>query len=327
LAIPLWKASPALAAGNAVILKVAPAAAGCGEALAQLAADALPAGTMQVVHGGSEAGEALVDHPGVRCVSFTGSRAVGRCVVARTAMRCVPAQVEMGGQNPSIVLADADVRHAAATIAGAAMGYAGQKCTATSRVIVETPLVDAILDELGRAVDALVVGDPHNDDTDVGPVISSDARDRALAAVRQSVELGGEVVLGGHARGPGWTVAPTLVRVRAPEDPLAVDEVFAPVAAVVEARSAEQAAEIANGVRYGLSAAVSTGSLSKAARMIDRLEAGMVRVNQSTAGVDLHAPFGGIKDSSFGPREQGRGAREFYTEMRTITVALPPTNG
>lgn len=218
LAIPLWKASPALAAGNAVILKVAPAAAGCGEALAQLAADALPPGVMQVLQGGSEAGEALVDHPGVGCVSFTGSSAVGRRVVERTAMRCVPAQVEMGGQNPSIVLADADLRHAAATIAGAAMVYAGQKCTATSRVIVETPVLDAFVDELGRAVDALVVGDPRNDDTSVGPVISSDARDRALAAVRRSVELGGEVVMGGHAGEPGWTFAPTLVRVRAPED-------------------------------------------------------------------------------------------------------------
>jgi aldehyde dehydrogenase (NAD+) len=324
LAIPFWKAAPALAAGNAAVLKAAPPAAACAAAIAELAADALPAGVFQVLQGDAEAGEALVSHPGVDCVSFTGSTAVGRKIIAATAARGVPAQVETGGQNPSIVLADADLAHAAATIANAAMGYAGQKCTATSRIIVEAPVMDAFLAELDRAIAAMAVGDPLDDATAVGPVISEVSLRRASGAVQDAVNRGGSLLRGGDRPGPGWTIAPTLVRVASPDDELAQDEVFAPVAAVVEAASASEATEIANGVRYGLAAAVFTRSLGAAARAIDQLEAGLVRVNQSTAGVDLHAPFGGMKDSSFGPREQGATAREFYTETQTVTVGLAP---
>jgi len=324
LAIPLWKAAPALAVGNAVILKPATAALGCARALEELFAEHLPADVALLAPGEAETAITLIDHPGVGCISFTGSTRVGRSIIARAAARGVAVQAEMGGQNPSIVLADADVDHAAATIADAAMGYAGQKCTATSRIIVEARIADTFIERLRTAVERLPVGDPLDPQVRVGPVISDQARDRALQVVERSKQQhGGEVLIGGCATDPGYAMAPTLVALASPEDELARDEVFAPVAAVVRAESVDEAIEIANSVHYGLSAAVFTDSLATAARVADRLQAGMVRVNTSTAGVDLHAPFGGVKDSSYGPREQGKVAREFFTVGQTVTIALP----
>lgn len=321
LAIPLWKAAPALAWGNAILLKCASPALGVGQAIAELCEEALPSGLVQLVPGGRTSAQALIDHPGVACISFTGSEAVGRDVIARGAARAVPVQAEMGGQNPSIVLADADLDLAARTIAAASMGFAGQKCTATSRVIVEQGAVEDFRERLRAAIDALPVGDPLQEGTVVGPVISEEARDEALAAVNEACGRGGELVTGGVAAAPGHALAPTLVAVGAPDDPFAQEEVFAPVAALVEARDLDDALAIANGVRYGLAAAVFTRSLAAAARASSALQAGLVRVNQSTAGVDLHAPFGGVKDSSYGPREQGPAAHEFFTTVHTLSIA------
>lgn len=322
LAIPLWKAAPALAAGNAVVLKVAEQASACGSALQALFARTLPADVATVLHGGAETGRALLAHPRTACLSFTGSSAVGHELIATAGARALPVQAEMGGQNPSIVLADADLDAAAATIAHAAMGFAGQKCTATSRVIVVESVIEPFTERLLAAVARLPVGDPTDPQTVVGPLIDEAARDRALAAVEGAVARGGTLLCGGRAVGPGHAIEPTLVRIASNADPLGQDEVFAPVAALLTATDADDAVRHANDVRYGLAAAVFTTSLSTAADAVDRLEAGLVRVNQSTAGVDLHAPFGGTKASSFGGREQGRAAREFFTETRTISIAL-----
>lgn len=321
LAIPLWKAAPALAWGNAVLLKCASPALACGQAIAELCDEALPAGLVQLVPGGRASAQALIDHPGVACISFTGSEAVGRDVIARGAQRAVPVQAEMGGQNPSVVLADADLGLAARTIAAASMGFAGQKCTATSRIVVEERALEPFRAALREAVGALPVGDPFDEATAVGPLISEEARAEALAAVAGARERGGELLAGGEAGGPGHVLAPTLVELRGGDDPLAQEEVFAPVAALVPARDLDDAIEIANGVRYGLAAAVFTSRLASAARAASGLRAGLVRVNQSTAGVDLHAPFGGVKDSSYGPREQGPAAHEFFTTVHTLSVA------
>jgi alpha-ketoglutaric semialdehyde dehydrogenase len=318
VAIPLWKAAPSLAYGNATLLKPSSAGAATALLLGEIIGQHLPPDVLQVVLGGAQTARALIDNPGVAAVSFTGSSAVGRDISARAAARGCRVQAEMGGQNPSVVLADADLDRAATTIAYAAMGYAGQKCTATSRIIVVEKVFDQFRDALAGAVEALGVVDPADPKTLVGPVIDAGARDQALRAVAGS---GGRVVTGGHALdAPGFYLAPTVVELAEPAGRLATEEVFAPVAALIRAASAEQAVSVANAVRYGLVASVFTSDLASALRLTRRLEAGMVRVNAPTSGVDFNAPFGGSKESSYGPREQGQAARAFYTESRTVLI-------
>jgi acyl-CoA reductase-like NAD-dependent aldehyde dehydrogenase len=318
VAIPLWKAAPSLAFGNATLLKPSSAAAATALLIGDIIAPHVPAGVFQVVLGGGATARALIDDPGVAAVSFTGSSAVGREISVRAAARGCRVQAEMGGQNPSVVLEGADVDRAAATIAYAAMGYAGQKCTATSRVIVAGAIYDQFRDALTAAIEALGVVDPADEKTLVGPVIDAGSRSAAVAAVAGS---GGRVLTGGRPLDePGFYLAPTLVELDEPAGPLATEEVFAPVAALMRASSADAAVQIANDVRYGLVASVFTSDLGEALRLTRRLDAGMVRVNAPTSGVDFNAPFGGAKDSSYGPREQGQAARAFYTESRTILM-------
>jgi aldehyde dehydrogenase (NAD+) len=318
VAIPLWKAAPSLAYGNATILKPSSAAAATALLLHEIIAPLLPDGVFQVLLGGAGTARPLIENPGVAAVSFTGSVPVGRDITSRVAARGGKIQAEMGGQNPSIVLADANLERAASTIAYAAMGYAGQKCTATSRVIVEKPVYGEFRERLANAITSLQVEDPTAEGTLVGPVIDDGARSSALAAVGAS---GGRVITGGEALDvPGYYLAPTLVELDGPTGPLASEEVFAPVAALLSADTADQAVEIANGVRFGLVAAVFTSDLGHALRLTSNLDAGMVRVNAPTSGVDFHAPFGGAKESSYGPREQGLAARSFYTESRTVLI-------
>ena len=318
VAIPLWKAAPSLAYGNATIVKPSSAAAATGLRLLEIIGPLLPADVFQVVLGSRDTARALIDNPSVAAVSFTGSSAVGRDVSARAVGRGCRVQAEMGGQNPSIVLEDADVDRAASTIAYAAMGYAGQKCTATSRVIVVDEVYARFRDALVAAIEALRVVDPADQATLVGPVIDEGARTSALAAVAAS---GGRVLTGGGALdAPGYYLAPTLVELDEPTGPLATQEVFAPVAALIRAGSAAEAISIGNAVRYGLVASVFTSDLSQALKVTRRVEAGMVRVNAPTSGVDFNAPFGGSKESSYGPREQGQAARAFYTESRTVLI-------
>ncbi|HEX9067104.1 MAG TPA: aldehyde dehydrogenase family protein [Streptosporangiaceae bacterium] len=318
VAIPLWKAAPSLAYGNATLLKPSSAAAATALALGEILGSALPADVFQVVLGGAATARTLIGHPGVAAISFTGSSAVGQDVAARAAARGCRVQAEMGGQNPSVVLADADLDRAAAAIAYAAMGYAGQKCTATSRVIVVDQVYEPFRQALTAAIEGLGVVDPADEKTLVGPVIDAGARDAALDAVHRS---GGRVLTGGRAlEAPGFYLAPTLVELESATGPLATDEVFAPVAALIRAGSADEAIAIANEVRYGLVASVFTSDLGQALRLTRQLEAGMIRVNAPTSGVDFNAPFGGAKESSYGPREQGKAARQFYTESRTVLI-------
>jgi aldehyde dehydrogenase (NAD+) len=320
IAIPLWKAAPALAYGNTVVLKPASEAIACALRMAEILG--LPDGVLNVVTGPGEAGRALVDQADV--VSFTGSTAVGLGVAQQATARAIPSQAEMGGLNASIVLADADIGAAAKVIAGAAMGYAGQKCTATSRVIAvgdPGPITDALV----AAVEALPTGDPSDEKTIVGPVINEPARDSVVEAAAAAPKDGGRVVTGGGALdGPGLFVAATVVDGQDPGARLAQEEVFGPIVTVLRADSPEQAVAISNGVPYGLVTSVFTRDLDAALAVADGIETGMVRVNQPTSGVDFHAPFGGEKHSSFGPREQGKAARELYTSTHTITISPSP---
>jgi alpha-ketoglutaric semialdehyde dehydrogenase len=317
-AIPLWKAAPALCYGNAVVLKPASDAIACALFLEEVLGKHLPEGVFNVVTGGGSAGQAVIELADV--VSFTGSTAVGLQVAQAATARGIASQAEMGGLNASIVLPDADVESAAKVIAGAAMGYAGQKCTATGRVIVLGDPAE-FTDALAAAVEALPVGDPKDADTIVGPVINPPAREELVEAANGAPGDGGRVVTGGKALdGPGLFFSPTIVAGQDPSAKLAQEEVFGPIVTVLKASSAAQAVEISNAVPFGLVTSVFTTDLDNALTVVDGLETGMIRINMPTSGVDFHAPFGGEKGSSFGPREQGKAAREIYTTTHTITI-------
>jgi alpha-ketoglutaric semialdehyde dehydrogenase len=317
-AIPLWKAAPAMAYGNTVVLKPASDAIGCALLLEEILGKVLPEGVFNVVTGPGAAGQAVIELADV--VSFTGSTAVGLQVAQAATARGIASQAEMGGLNASIVLPDADVEKAAKVIAGAAMGYSGQKCTATGRVIVvgdAAPLTDALV----AAVEALPAGDPSDESTIVGPVINPPALDEVVGAASEVASDGGRLLTGGQKLdGPGLFVTPAIVSGQTPDARLAREEVFGPIATVLRAESVEQAVEISNAVPYGLVTSVFTQDLDAALTVVDGLETGMIRINQPTSGVDFHAPFGGEKQSSFGPREQGKAARELYTSSHTITI-------
>jgi aldehyde dehydrogenase (NAD+) len=319
VAIPLWKAAPALAYGNGVLLKPSSEATATALALAEIFADALPAGLFHVLPGGSQTGQALIDNSDV--VSFTGSDAVGRAVVNQGVGRGIPVQAEMGGQNASIVLPDADLKVAATNIAAAAFGYAGQKCTATSRVIVvgdPAPFTEAFVE----TVKALATGAPEDAATVVGPVINEQSREAVLEGARQALESGGRVLTGGQAVGDGgWFVGATVVDGIDASHRLAQEEVFGPICAMLPVRDETEAVQLSNSVRYGLVSAVFTRDLDRALAVADGLDTGLVKVNSPTSGVDFYLPFGGEKESSYGPREQGKAARDLYTTSRTVTIA------
>ncbi len=325
LAIPLWKAAPALAFGNTVVLKPAEQASRVAVLLAETAAATeLPAGVFNVVLGtGPTAGDALLRHDAVRAVSFTGSRAVGGRVAVICAERNIRYQTEMGGKNVVIVAADADLDRAAALAAAGAMRYAGQKCTATSRAIVVRGVADAFLERLRAAVEALPLGPVDDDAAAVGPLITASALDRVRGAVDAS---GASPLCGGTAPADerfrrGHFYAPTVLRDVDPASSIARDEIFGPVLATFTAADMEEAIALANATDYGLSASLFTRDLATALDYVRRIEVGLVRVNGDTTGVDPHAPFGGLKASSSGSREQGSAAREFYTEIRTVQIA------
>jgi acyl-CoA reductase-like NAD-dependent aldehyde dehydrogenase len=317
-AIPSWKAAPALACGNAALLKPAPESTAVALRLAECATPHLPEGLLKVVTGDAGTGQCVVELADV--VSVTGSVPAGQAVARAATERGVPVQAEMGGQNASLVLPDADLEQAAAAVAGAAMGYAGQKCTATSRAVVvgdPAPFTEALV----AAVEALPVGDPAEPANVSGPLISAEAHRVVLDAVQEARSRGGKVLAGGTPADPGWTVLPTLVGGLDPGDRLAQEEVFGPLCLVLPADDVDRAVSIANGVRYGLVTSIFTSDLDRALQLMDRVDTGMVKVNAPTSGVDFYAPFGGEKASSLGPREQGKAARHFYTWTQTMTVA------
>ncbi len=323
-AIPLWKAAPALAFGNTVVLKPSEQSPVVALFLAETAAAAgLPPGVFNVLLGtGQGVGEPLLRAPEVRGVSFTGSAAVGARVAAIAAERNIRYQTEMGGKNVVIVMPDADLDLAARLTAAGAMRYAGQKCTATSRAVVSREVEGAFLERLRREVNGLVIGPVTDPAAVVGPVISEAARERIWTALAKA---GGKVVCGGaESTGVTFTrgnfVTPTVVAGVDPDAPIAQEELFGPVLAVMGVDGIDEALAVANRSRYGLSASLFTKDIGSALRYIHQIEVGLVRINGDTTGVDPHAPFGGMKGSSSGSREQGSAARDFYTETRTVQV-------
>lgn len=319
VAIPLWKAAPALAFGNGVLLKPAPAATATAIRLAEIFDATLPSGLFHVLPGDAQTGTAVIASSD--CVSFTGSATVGASVAAAAARQGIPVQAEMGGQNAVVVLDDVDPATAAAQIISGAFSYAGQKCTATRRVIV-VGAGDDFLDAFTAAARSIVPADPGTSGTVVGPVINQNAQAAVVDAATQASRDGGRVLAGGGAPyDDGWYVAPTILDGLVPDHPLCQEEVFGPLCTVHRVGDIADAVKIVNSVRYGLVTGIHTADLDRALEVIDGVDTGMVKVNAPTAGVDFYLPFGGAKASSYGTREQGKAARDFYTFTRTVTLA------
>jgi aldehyde dehydrogenase (NAD+) len=323
IAIPAWKIAPALAYGNSVVWKPAEIVPLTAVHLTTALADAgLPAGVLNLVLGrGSEVGDVLVDSPGVAAVSFTGSNAVGRAIQLRAIAAGKKVQLELGGKNPAVVLADADLAHAAEQVARGAFLSAGQKCTATSRVIVEEPVFDEVAERLSAIAGAWRLGDPLADGTQVGPVASAAQLESVCGYLDVARDDGGSFLAGGvraDGAGDGYFVQPSVVTGLPESSRVLREEVFGPVAALVRVGDFDEALAAANDTTFGLTAALFTSDLRRAHRFADEIRAGVVKVNQESAGLEFHVPFGGTKDSSSGSREQGKAAREFFTEWKTV---------
>ncbi len=318
-AIPVWKIAPALAHGNSVVWKPSPRATGLALRLTELL-DHLAPGVVNVVLGDADVGLAVARAP-LDGLSFTGSTTAGRAVARLALETGARFQAELGGKNASVILADADLDHAVSTVVGAAFGFAGQKCTATSRVIVEAPVAAAVRERLVARTRGLRVGDPRDENTDVGPLIDAASAHRVEATVAGAVADGGEILVGGHSladHGPAF-FAPTLVEHVGLASDLARAEIFGPVLAFFEAADTDSALELANDTDFALSAAVFTRNLGLALEFGRRLQAGVVRVNGPTSGLAFNAPFGPFKASGIGTAEQGKAARHFFSRERTIS--------
>ena len=320
IAIPAWKIAPAIAFGNAVIWKPSELSSATAAALmAIIARSGLVGGAVNLVLGAGETGAALVGHAGLDAISFTGSERTGG-IVRRAAMeRGIRVQTEMGGVNGLIVLADADLDNAVECVVNGAFYAAGQRCTATSRVIVEAGIADQFTARIVERMKTLPMGDPRAPGTLIGPLASPGQKERITGQVRAVEALGITPAIGGSAvEAPHAFFHPTLF-VDAPlESPLTHEEIFGPVAALFRVADFDAAIAALNANRFGLSAGICTRSLAHAEQFKRRARAGMLMVNQPTAGVDYHAPFGGVAASSYGPREQGRLARQFYTNVKTV---------
>jgi acyl-CoA reductase-like NAD-dependent aldehyde dehydrogenase len=321
-AIPAWKIAPALCYGNCVVFKPADLVPGTAHALAEiLAGCGLPKGVFNLVMGrGSVVGETFLNHPDVAAISFTGSVSTGRKVAQACIARMAKFQLEMGGKNPLVVLDDADLKTAVECAVNGAFFSTGQRCTASSRLIVTSGIHDKFVRALGERINGLVVDDALKPGTHIGPVVDQNQLDQDLAYIKIGREEGAKLALGGellNREHPGYYLSPALFTDVDPKMRIAREEIFGPVAAIVRAKDYDNALAIANDTEFGLSAGICTTSLKHASHFKRNIEAGMCMVNLPTAGVDYHVPFGGRKGSSYGPREQGRYAVEFYTTVKT----------
>ena len=327
IAIPAWKIAPALAYGNCVVFKPADLVSATAHALSEIIARAgLPAGAFNLVMGrGAEVGEALLSHDDVAAVSFTGSVATGRKVAeaAVAAPKMKKLQLEMGGKNPLVVLDDADLELAVEAAANGAFYQTGQRCTASSRLIVTAGIHDRFVEALTAKTKALIVDDPLKPGTQIGPVVDEAQLDQDLRYLAIGKDEGAKLHWGGERLNRdkhGFYLQPALFVGVDNAMRIAREEIFGPVAAIVRVKDYEEALAVANDTPYGLSSGIFTTSLKHATHFQRNSEAGMVMVNVPTAGVDYHVPFGGRKASSYGPREQGGFAVEFYTSVKTSYV-------
>jgi alpha-ketoglutaric semialdehyde dehydrogenase len=331
IAIPAWKMAPALAFGNTVVLKPASLTPLCAVRLMEVLHDAgIPKGVVNLVTGSAgDVGDPLVRDPRIVAISFTGSNAVGTDLKKVAAESGAKIQLEMGGKNPAIVMADADMEHAINHLVSGAMWSTGQKCTATSRAIIDRRIVDQLTTKLQERIASIVVGDPMQAATQVGPVIDAGAAKRIAGDIERGRSEGAEVLVGGGAvsgdgLGKGHFVAPTLFGGVDPSSFLGQEELFGPVLGVIAVDDYDEAVAVANQVRFGLSASIFTRDLGRALQFARDIQAGIVHVNSETPGAEPQVPFGGYKGSSSYSREQGKAAREFFTQTKTVYIDPPP---
>ena len=322
IAIPSWKIAPALCYGNCVVFKPADLVPGSAHALAEIIVRAgAPAGVFNLVMGrGSVVGQAMLNHPHVDAITFTGSVATGRKVAAACTAAMRKFQLEMGGKNPLIVLDDADLKVAVECAANGAYFSTGQRCTASSRLIVTPGIYGRFAEALTERLRGLVIDDARKQGVHIGPVVDDNQLEQDLSYVRIGKDEGAKLVIGGERLNratPGFFMAPALFVDADNTMRVAREEIFGPVATVIPARDYEHALALANDTEFGLCGGICTTSLKYATHFKRNAEVGMAMVNLPTAGVDYHSPFGGRKGSSLGAREQGRYAAEFYTTVKT----------
>ena len=325
IAIPAWKIAPALAYGNCVVFKPASQVLGSAWALSEIISRAgLPEGVFNLVMGsGSSVGSSILNDKRIDAVSFTGSVGTGSKVAEACSRRGAKFQLEMGGKNPLVVLDDADIDTAVGCAINGAFFSTGQRCTASSRLIVQAGIHDKFVDALKAGIEALQVGDPLKSDTQIGPVIDQAQLDKDLEYIDIGLQEGATLLTGGEVlkrETDGFFLSPALFTNTTNEMRINREEIFGPVASVIKVNDFEEALSVANDTSFGLSAGICTTSLRSAHQFKKRSQAGMVMVNLPTAGVDYHVPFGGTKGSSYGSREQGSYAAEFYTKVKTSYV-------
>jgi acyl-CoA reductase-like NAD-dependent aldehyde dehydrogenase len=324
-AIPAWKLAPALICGNTVVLKPASAAPlSAWRIVEALHESGIPRGVVNFVAGsGGELGSALVAAKPLKAISFTGSCPIGNWLHAEASKRRLRIQLEMGGKNPTVVLADADFNSAVENVANAAFFSTGQKCTATSRAIVEDAIYDKFLAALIERTKKLKIGDGMQPGIDIGPLVDQNQLDTVLKYIDIGKKEAGAPKAGGNrittgGLDKGYFVEPTIFADVEERMTIAQEEIFGPVLAVMRAKNFDDAMRIANNTPFGLSSSIQTTNLSRVFEYIPRAEAGLLTVNLPSAGVEYQLPFGGTKDSSFGPKEQGPAAMEFYSDYKTI---------
>ena len=325
MAIPAWKIAPALAFGNCVVIKPAESTPGCAWALAEIISRAgLPAGVFNLVMGrGSVVGEAIVASLKVGAISFTGSVKTGRGILEKAAKRRAKIQLELGGKNPLVVLDDADLETAVHCALDGSFFSTGQRCTASSRLIVTDRIHEQFVSSLATRISALKIDDALKPGTDIGPVVDQAQLDQDLRYIDVGRSEGAHLLIGGERlkrATDGYYLAPALFTETHRDMVINREEIFGPVASVIRVKDYAEALAVANDTEFGLTAGICTTSLKHASHFRQHAEAGMIMVNVPTAGVDYHVPFGGSKASSYGPKEQGRYARDFYTTVKTAYV-------
>ena len=320
IAIPAWKIAPALVFGNTVVWKPASAVPLLAMRLAQALVEAgLPDGVLNLVLGSGSLGNEIVNHRDLDGLTFTGSTGVGRKLAAAAAGAGVPIQAEMGGKNASVVLEDADLELATEQVLFGAFRSTGQKCTATSRLILQESIAEPFLARLGERLNQWKTGDPTDPSVHMGPVVSPAAAQQIRDGIAAAIAQGAGIALEGDVAGLGDAfVAPTVLELPNTENTAWRDEFFGPVLAVRRVATTEEAFELANDSEYGLSCALFTQDLSKALAAMESIDVGILHVNSESAGADPHVPFGGAKKSGYGPKEQGGAAKEFFTHTTTV---------
>ena len=327
IAIPIWKMAPALVSGNTIVFKPASLTPLTAALLVEIFNECgIPPGVVNLVYGGGrEVGDTIVKHPAIQAVSFTGSNDVGVALYTTAAARGIKCQCEMGGKNPIVVLADADLELAVESTLQGAFGSTGQRCTATSRAVVVDSIANEFLERLEARTASLVVGNGLDPKTNVGPSVDQSQLDTVLSYVDTGQKEGARLVTGGarvsdSGREHGYFVAPAIFDRVDPGMRIAQEEIFGPVLSLIRVPDTGAALSVANGVKFGLSASIYTNDVADMYRFVDRLEAGIIHVNSPTVGGEAHIPFGGMKATGVGLREMGRVAIDFYTELKVVYV-------